>query len=475
MYSSSPIKLYGSEISNNIIGSTLTNPIEQPRIGIHLSRISNVNIKTNSILFHHDAAPNDPHLGIWLENCSEVRISDVNNIQNFTNFQQGTFGSSLTGLRLDASPMLCIENNTFTKLGIGMQVTGNSIINSLYQNIFTDFDAGINLSAANIGPNGGTENPLNLGSGNVMGNEWYLCGGCSTITKIQGNLAGNLLTWYTEVSSGDRYPDNDNVTGLTIDQIVSTSENSECQLTVNPPVEDDGDIPISLTARNAYFGGVVADSNRYVENYYNEFRYQAQQVVFGLLKKYPGMIIRDDDSDTSFISFYNDRLESNINKIDSLESLFSNGFYIEADTLLNHFADTNEIEHNYKRVYRLYIKQQLYGDTSLSNSDLDELNAIAYEHPLTAGHAVFAARNMLNLEVHDGELSSSSNDESKQTGRNKKLFLYPNPAIDYLRIKLIGAENIEEINIFDITGRIIFQAGQTDLVNTSEFSSVFTS
>ncbi|MBK7965937.1 MAG: hypothetical protein IPK10_12075 [Bacteroidetes bacterium] len=143
VFNANSVKLYGSEISNNIIGSDLTN--EQPRIGIHLSRISNVNIKTNSIFFHLDASPTDPHLGIWLENCSEVKISDVNNIQNFTNFQQSNFVTGPTGLRLNDSPMSCIENNTFTQLGIGMHVTGQSIINSLYENIFNEFNEGIFL------------------------------------------------------------------------------------------------------------------------------------------------------------------------------------------------------------------------------------------------------------------------------------------------------------------------------------------
>ena len=225
-------------------------------------------------------------------------------------------------------------------------------------------------------------------------------------------------------------------------------------------IQDTG-LPLTLRIRNETFGGIVSDSIRYPDDYYDEFRYNARQMAFSILKKNPDLIVMDDDSDTSFVSFYNESLESNINKIDSLETLLSKRQFVEADTLLNHFTDTNNIEHNYKRVYKLYIKQQLYGDTSFSSTNLDELNAIAYEHPLTAGLAVFVARNMLKLEVHDGELSSSRMMNPTRLEVAKKLLLYPNPAQDYLRIKLNGSDKIEEINILDITGRIVFNSQQT--------------
>ncbi|MBK9400308.1 MAG: hypothetical protein IPN36_05425 [Bacteroidetes bacterium] len=172
-------------------------------------------------------------------------------------------------------------------------------------------------------------------------------------------------------------------------------------------MRQDTGLPLTLRIRNEIFGGIVTDSSRYPAGYHDEFRYNARQMAFSFLKKNPDLIVMDDDSDTSFVSFYNETLTSNINKIDSLETLLSKKLYVEADTLLNHFTDTNTIEYNYKRVYRLYIKQQLYGDTSLTDSDWDELNAIAHDHPLTSGKAVFAARNMLKLEIHDGELSSA--------------------------------------------------------------------
>ncbi|MBK7965936.1 MAG: hypothetical protein IPK10_12070 [Bacteroidetes bacterium] len=236
----------------------------------------------------------------------------------------------------------------------------------------------------------------------MMGNTW-VCSTCvSTTNRITGSISSPLDWYYTgSTTNNPEYPDNSVTGGFFTPYPLngSVSTDSECLLSSLSSEEEDTGLPLSLRLRNETFGGIVTDSTRYPDSYYDEFRYNARQMTFILLKKDPDLIVMDDDSDTSFVSFYNETLESNINKIDSLETLLSKRQFVEADTLLNHFTDTNNIEHNYKRVYKLYIKQQVYGDTSLSSTDRDELNAIAYEHPLTGGLAVFVARNIIKLEA----------------------------------------------------------------------------
>ena len=222
--------------------------------------------------------------------------------------------------------------------------------------------------------------------------------------------------------------------------------------------------------RNETFGSIVTDSSRYPENYYSEFRYLARQMAFSLLKKNPDLIVMDDASDTSFVSFYNETMASNINKIDSLETLLANKSYAAADTLLNYFVDTNNIEYNYKRVYRIYIKLKIYGDTSLTETESDELNAIAYENPLIYGKAVFIARNILRLEIYDEELSSARLMNPNKNITESKLLIYPNPAREYVKIEITGIEKVYSILVSDITGRIIFSGNQSNIINTSSFS-----
>ena len=57
----------------------------------------------------------------------------------------------------------------------------------------------------------------------------------------------------------------------------------------------------------------------------------------------------DDDADDDFQEFYQSHINSNINKIDSVETLFSENKLDEAAELLLNFEDTNAIETNYKK------------------------------------------------------------------------------------------------------------------------------
>ncbi|MBL7925235.1 MAG: T9SS type A sorting domain-containing protein, partial [Bacteroidia bacterium] len=466
-----PMRLPGSEISNNTIGAS-TGAV-QSRIGIRISMIDNVNIATNTIYFHQGSIPTDPYAGIWVENCNETKIVDINEVENISGLSAGS-NNMLTGLKLDQSSLSCIEQNIFSELGFSMDVSGTSIISSLYQNQFYEFDAGIHFSLADIGPKVGTQSSSNPNDGNVMGNLWT-CTSCGLTTnnRITGNYGGQGLLWYTPTNTtGDpEFPDNSVAGGLLtpFPLLGTTSDDSECPLP-SIPLEEEGGLTISLSTRNETFGSIVADTGRYPEEYQNEFRYINRQLAFGVLKRHPELIEMDDDSDTSFVNFYNGTLESNINTLDSLENLIANSLFVAGDTLLNHFTDTNHIEYNYKRVYRLYIKARLYGDTSLTDSEWDELYAIANEHPLTGGKAVFVARNFLKLEIHNEELSSSRIMYNNKQGVNKKLVIYPNPANNYVQIKVPGAEEANNVLVSDFTGRVIVNLTGAEIINTTLFA-----
>jgi hypothetical protein len=235
-----PAALWGSEISDNTIGETSdpgTVTPKQPRIGIRLSQINSVKVETNDIFFTHNSAPTAQHLGIWAENCSELRIADLNKIDNyFPNFQ-AVLGSMVTGLRLDASPFSCTEQNIFTRMSIGMHITGNSMFNSFYKNEFAEFDQGVFLdSDPFIGSSIGTEDPNNAGEGNVMRNKWT-CNSCGSTTnnRITGSITDPLF-WYHDASStsNPEFPDN-NVTNLSELQLtVQITDVSECLLPAFP-------------------------------------------------------------------------------------------------------------------------------------------------------------------------------------------------------------------------------------------------
>ena len=136
-------------------------------MGIRLSNVNKLRVINNDIYFKHSTAPTDPHKGILAEGCEELKIFDHLLIKNTVSFSPGT-PESLIGIDLNQSPHSCIENNTLTNFGYGMQVTGNSVINSLYLNKFDEFVEGLQFKNGDIGAKVGTQSTAIPTNGNVM-------------------------------------------------------------------------------------------------------------------------------------------------------------------------------------------------------------------------------------------------------------------------------------------------------------------
>jgi hypothetical protein len=453
-----PTPLPLSTIAFNEIG---TNASEGPRLGMVLSLVNKVDVNDNNILINKDA-PGGVFKGIWAMGCDELRLkrNEISNVQSSSGFN-----ASFIGLDLITSNNTCIEENQLNNCGYGIRFTLNSIVQSLFQNRMEEFDEGIHLDAADIGPTVGTEDPVNPGNGNVMGNEW-ICIGCPPISKITGSLS-SPLTWYTDASPGDpTFPDN-LVPGLSVIQINSTSQQSECQLPVSIEDETDFGNTLTLKKRNETYGAVVADTARYPEEYSQEFRYLAREAVFKILRKHPGLMMRDDESDTSFVNFYTAMLGGNAYLIDSLQTLINNRHFVEADTLLARLTEVNEQEYNYKKVYAATILWMVDGEEAIDELIRDELNVIAHQHPLFGGYAVYVARNLLQLEIHDELPSNSRLMAQKETTSQRLMNVYPNPANEYVEISFTDRAIPEKVILRDLTGRICSSLLNSLIVNTT--------
>lgn len=78
------------------------------------------------------------------------------------------------------------------------------------------------------------------------------------------------------------------------------------------------------------------------------------------------------------------------------------------------------------------------------------------------------ARTILNLEVNDEPLSSSSRlMQPKIEEKDVTLNVFPNPAGDLVYVRLSNDLVPQEIYIFDITGRISIVCSNTSQVNTT--------
>jgi Secretion system C-terminal sorting domain len=196
-------------------------------------------------------------------------------------------------------------------------------------------------------------------------------------------------------------------------------------------------------------------------------RYLPREAVFKTLRKHPGLMVRDDESDTSFVNFYNTMLSTNTYLIDSLQSLINNRQFVEADTLLARFTEENEQEYNYKKVYAATILWMVNGEEAIDDELRDELNIIAHQHPLFGGYAVYVARNLLQLEIYDVLQSNSRIMAQKDTATQRVISVYPNPANEYVEVSFSDRSIPEQVILMDPTGRICSSLFNSSIINTT--------
>ncbi|MBP7166434.1 MAG: T9SS type A sorting domain-containing protein [Bacteroidia bacterium] len=451
-------------ISENIIGGTLESAFGFPRIGIRIANIEGVEIEDNEIQFSLSNTPGFHYTGVWIENCrgANVKSNRILNIDPPNQLYQ--LEDLLVGLRVDNSHGTCIEQNNLEALGQGMRFSGNSIVYSLFRNTMSGFDQGVFLHSADIGLRQGWYGGI---IENDLDNNWIRSNGPTT-DRIQGQTwNGTPIDWNTRVTSvsDSRYPDGDLSVVTPFIITGSSYPFSQC------PIEVSNDPPYSGNTRNAWFGYIAGDSGRYIENYYYSFKYQSEFALFKELKKFPSLLSLDDSSDVSFQSFYENAEVSNYAIFDSIESLIASGLMNIAYTMTEAIVDTNEIEFCQKKVWMIYLNKILQGDI-LNSVDSNLLDSIAHLNALVKGPGVRMARILLNLEIYD-EIESNSRlaSQTKKVEPPFDIMLVPNPASWVLKIFPSILSTHTMITIHDITGRILDQKSDTQVIDISSISS----
>ncbi|MBP6511983.1 MAG: hypothetical protein KA347_04885 [Bacteroidia bacterium] len=467
LFSMHPTKMTDATISTNRIGLVSSASLEHARIGIRLSMLDRVIIENNTINFNLDAIPNENYRGIWTQVCKNIKIQNNNQVIN-SDLVAG-MANSLTGIRMDQSYGSCIEENSLQNLGYGMSFSGNSAVYSLLQNNFNNYNEGIHLESADIGSKQGHEYTYSPGTGNVLENTWVSAE--DDEKRVEGTLSNSGIDWYYNgANSVLEFPSSGNLFISTFD-LNDPNSISQC-----PDFEASDIPPINAKIRNDLFGSIVKDTARYEEEYYNQFRYLARQAVYQTLKEFPDLLEMDDDADDDFQEFYQSLINSNINKIDSVETLLSENKLDEVAALLSNFEDTNAIESNYKYVYLAYLNYIANGDSVLSPSDSSILLEIANLNSLTGGKAVFVARNMLNLEIEDELSSSLRMQQIKNSSKNEglsKLKVFPNPASVSVHIEISNGVIPDRTDFFDLAGRMCFTHVGSGDINVSKLQAGF--
>ena len=459
-------------ISENVIGGTLESAFGFPRIGIRMANINGLEIEENQIQFSLSNTPGFHYSGVWIENCRGAKIRN-NRILNIDPPNQlYLMDDLLVGLRVDHSHAACIEENNLEALGQGMRFTGNSIVYSLFKNVMSDFDQGIWLNTADIGSSQGSGASTFQ---NDLDNMWFRSNGPSA-DRIQGlTMNGVPINWFTRSTSPTdaRYPDGDLFVVNPIQIVSNAPSHSQC------PVEDSDDPPYSNNERNAWFGAVTGDSARYDENYYHQFKYVSESVLFSELKRYPTLLDMNDSSDASFQDFFEARLNSNYALVDSIVDLVKSDLLNDALQITEEIYDTNDIEFCVKSVFLLYLNSRISG-IDFTSQDTTLLDSIAELNAIINGPGVLMARIILNKEKYDYFSSGSRiiSPTKRETPRVLDIRLYPNPAQDILFISPSQISDDYTITVTDLTGRELLRKTNhleiaTSTLNTGSYLLIY--
>ncbi len=405
------------QIINNRIGEPNNS---QGRIGIFTSSIPVPQIQENKIYFQVSGAPASPTLGIWVQNSFDPKV--INN--EIINISNQTHGPSFTGIRSDMNTMGCFSLNKIQNMGYSFHFMGNHGQIGFAENEMNYYDHAIFLNNADIGVQGFADVLNNIYR--TDDNEFIHNSIGLQPDRVVGNtFSGIPISWIFNNSNNLKYnPDiNGSISTTLLDEQGATSSLGQgpikCPEITNP------------TARNLAFGYIVRDTARYEELYASQFNYHSRQKLYEIIKYNSSIIDMNDSTDVYYESFYNEALESNLAKFESVRVYIESGDYPAAISLVNAIVDTNSIEEVCKYIYGIGINI-LPLDSTLSNSDSANFFEIGTLHALTTGDAAFITRNNLFYEVHDGVLGGGSRiahlNISEPTSFTVALF--PIPAMD---------------------------------------------
>jgi hypothetical protein len=165
---------------------------------------------------------------------------------------------------------------------------------------------------------------------------------------------------------------------------------------------------------------------------------------------------------------------------DLLENIKSQtqGIIAQAEQLNNSIATENIIEANEKSINAIYLQTLAKDNYVLSANQQSIVTAIASQCPLIGGSAVSKARTLYTLyataNFNDDALcgfavvakTQANTTKKPQATKNEQVLIYPNPTQGILYIQ-INNDNVSELIIRDISGRILKQANFNSQVEIS--------
>jgi hypothetical protein len=450
------ITVQGPATSTGVV-EVYGNIIDDYRIGIHARNIPDISIGSKptlsapNIINFNQTEFNDHHRGIWVENSNGAKVQDNEIHQTSTAIPSGS--NTVEGITIDNCQNAVLTSNELYELYSPIRLKNTCLLTELHCN---DIDNDLNSGGTGVNIDGADISPQGISSTETWENTWK--GYSTSINGVVGTPAQQTFWYYDPLlANGNPFPHPSSVNPQGTTPTIAET----CSL----------NIIIDVHERDAQFGKVVADSMNYSYSA-EELEYKSRTHLFNLIKSDTTLLTKSTAKDSLFRNFYSGVEQLNIGIFYKIDSLILEGNLDAAADLNNSITDSLEWESNLKAVYSIIINKTLR-DSLLNASDTTVLEEIAFQNPMDGGRAVFWARVLLFMEIHDetisariGSINSSLNITHQKDSTTIQLF--PNPANDQCQVVVTGIKKDFIVRVKDIVGQDLYIksiASEINLIN----------
>lgn len=361
--------------------------------------------------------------GIWIENCFNdiINCNTVNHFGKGFCFSQQTYNETFMGNLLG----VCYNQFWLDYCLTGLGNVGN-LTHSSYNYFQQNYGTGFFCDVADFK----TTNGINSNDPNINGQ--------TNIFTDQNFIDYNEMTPF--------YLQSDVV-----------------QITINPPPGyepcneiDDGQ---ESTLHEIISDTLITDA---FLNWWNDY------YAYKILKSNDSL----RDSNSEFTSFYNNSVITNLGLIGSLVDSLTNLDTLTSDEYQQLLSQNNSIspliniEFNFKKTNKIYLKIKHTGYSALSGNDLYWVHAIAGQCPITGGEVVYTMQMIESIiDTTDYDYSEvcsllSFQRSSSQIMADNENYVYPNPSTGTITVfnKDLKFNSIE---IFNNNGSLVFVSNLT--------------
>lgn len=469
-------------ITNNLLNETsMPSPLNFGSTGIYVANalnftFSNVKIQNNTIKRVRN--------GVWVMNVLRAEILD-NAITFFPN-QPMTVQMPAIGIKLEAAHCALVRNNSiannitvnpasslYDKL-FGISVT-LCINDTITKNVITKCGSGIFLKGSNnpslIACNSMVKNyyGINFGYSNSVQTSVNISDQVRWTNPYTGGMTPTGNTWTTTISGQDlkgkisptinwwcNASNTPTTTGMALLSLTSNaattiSTTDKCASLLSPlrPVSAED-------MRDALLSGICKTSRTY-DTLPAQYGYIDSVFAYRTLLQNPSWTSLGTADDSYYSDWLSGVSSTTIGSLAGIEDNIQTPEKLEGtDAYLATIIPSGTPERNRIAVMNVYLQTWAHDSMNLDSTQIGILTAIANQAPVSGGIAVYDARAMLFLEVHDSSalrIAPISPDESQPTALGR---VYPNPSSGTFMIDFPLAEGQTAcLDLYDISGRMV--------------------